>query len=44
MPGSIVSGRLRQRSFETKEGDKFTAIELEADEIGPSLKYATAKV
>lgn len=40
----IVSGRLKQRSFETKEGEKRTVIELEVDEIGPSLKYATAKV
>ncbi|RKT51766.1 single-stranded DNA-binding protein [Saccharothrix australiensis] len=40
----IVSGRLRQRSFETKEGEKRTVIELEVDEIGPSLRYATAKV
>ncbi|GAA0810685.1 single-stranded DNA-binding protein [Spirilliplanes yamanashiensis] len=40
----IVSGRLRQRSYETREGEKRTVIELEVDEIGPSLKYATAKV
>lgn len=40
----IVSGRLKQRSFETREGDKRTVIELEVDEIGPSLRYATAKV
>jgi single-strand DNA-binding protein len=40
----IVSGRLRQRSFETREGEKRTVIELEVDEIGPSLRYATAKV
>jgi single-strand DNA-binding protein len=40
----IVSGRLKQRSFETKEGEKRTVVELEVDEIGPSLKYATAKV
>ncbi|MFC9514378.1 single-stranded DNA-binding protein [Nocardiaceae bacterium NPDC056970] len=40
----IVSGRLVQRSFETREGEKRTVIELEADEIGPSLRYATAKV
>src|SRR5215467_4865068 len=40
----IVSGRLRQRSYETKEGEKRTVIELEVDEIGPSLRYATAKV
>ncbi|MDA0252978.1 MAG: single-stranded DNA-binding protein [Actinobacteria bacterium] len=40
----IVSGRLKQRSFETKEGEKRTVMEVEVDEIGPSLKYATAKV
>ncbi|ONI82190.1 single-stranded DNA-binding protein [Saccharothrix sp. ALI-22-I] len=40
----LVTGRLRQRSFETKEGEKRTVIELEVDEIGPSLRYATAKV
>ena len=40
----IVSGRLKQRSFDTKEGEKRTVIELEVDEIGPSLRYATAKV
>jgi len=40
----IVSGRLRQRSYETKEGEKRTVYELEVDEIGPSLRYATAKV
>src|SRR6266542_306138 len=40
----VVQGRLRQRSYETKEGEKRTVIELEVDEIGPSLRYATAKV
>ena len=40
----IVSGRLKQRSYETREGEKRTVVELEVDEIGPSLKYATAKV
>ena len=40
----IASGRLKQRSYETKEGEKRTTIELEVDEIGPSLKYATASV
>jgi len=40
----IVSGRLRQRSYETKEGEKRTVVELEVDEIGPSLRYATAKI
>jgi len=40
----IISGRLKSRSYETKEGEKRTVIELEVDEIGPSLRYATAKV
>ncbi|MGH3622573.1 MAG: single-stranded DNA-binding protein [Sciscionella sp.] len=40
----VVQGRLRQRSFETKEGENRTVVELEADEVGPSLRYATAKV
>ena len=40
----MVTGRLKQRSFETKEGEKRTVVELEVDEIGPSLRYATAKV
>lgn len=40
----IVSGRLKQRSFETKEGEKRTVMEVEVEEIGPSLRYATAKV
>ena len=40
----IVQGRLKQRSYETKEGEKRTVYEVEVDEIGPSLKYATAKV
>jgi single-strand DNA-binding protein len=40
----IVSGRLKQRSYETREGEKRTVIELEVDEIGPSLRYATVKV
>lgn len=40
----IVTGRLKQRSFETREGEKRTVVELDADEIGPSLKYATATV
>jgi single-strand DNA-binding protein len=40
----IVTGRLKQRSYETKEGEKRTVYEVEVDEIGPSLKYATAKV
>jgi single-strand DNA-binding protein len=40
----IVTGRLKSRSYETKEGEKRTVIELEVDEIGPSLRYANAKV
>ncbi len=40
----VVQGRLKQRSYETKEGEKRTVVELEVDEIGPSLRYATAKV
>ncbi|KAA9108455.1 single-stranded DNA-binding protein [Microbacterium rhizomatis] len=40
----IATGRLKQRSYETKEGEKRTSIELEIDEIGPSLRYATAQV
>jgi single-strand DNA-binding protein len=40
----VVTGRLKQRSFETKEGEKRTVMELDVDEIGPSLRYATAKV
>jgi single-strand DNA-binding protein len=40
----IVSGRLKQRSFETREGEKRTVVELEVDEIAPSLRYATAKL
>ncbi|MFC5127437.1 single-stranded DNA-binding protein [Pseudoclavibacter helvolus] len=40
----IAQGRLKQRSFETKEGEKRTSIELEIEEIGPSLRYATAQL
>ena len=40
----IAQGRLTQRSYETKEGEKRTTIEFEVDEIGPSLRYATATV
>jgi single-strand DNA-binding protein len=40
----IVQGRLRQRSYETREGEKRTVYEIEADEVGPSLRNATAKV
>src|SRR5580692_10309076 len=40
----IVQGRLRQRSYETREGEKRTVVEMEVDEVGPSLRYATAKI
>lgn len=40
----IATGRLKQRSYETREGEKRTVVELEVDEVGPSLKSATAKV
>jgi single-strand DNA-binding protein len=40
----MVTGRLRQRSWETPEGDKRSVAEIEADEVGASLKWATAKV
>lgn len=40
----MVQGRLRQRSYETREGEKRTVFEIEVDEVGPSLKYATASV
>ncbi|MBM6401287.1 single-stranded DNA-binding protein [Phycicoccus sonneratiae] len=40
----LVSGRLKSRSYETKEGEKRTVMELEVDEVGPSLRYASAKV
>jgi single-strand DNA-binding protein len=40
----IVQGRLRQRSYETKEGEKRTVYEIEVDEVGPSLRNASAKV
>ena len=40
----IVQGRLRSRTYETREGEKRTVFELEVEEIGPALKYATAKV
>lgn len=40
----IVTGRLKQRSYETKEGEKRTVIELDVDEVGPSMRYASAKV
>ncbi|MGH3245841.1 MAG: single-stranded DNA-binding protein [Trebonia sp.] len=40
----IVTGRLRQRNYETKEGEKRTVYEVEADDVGPSLRNASAKV
>ena len=40
----IVTGRLRQRSYETSEGDKRTVVELDVEEVGPSLRFATATV
>lgn len=40
----IARGKLKQRSYETDGGDKRTVIELEVDEIGPSIKYATARI
>lgn len=40
----IAQGRLKQKSYETKEGEKRTSIELEIEEIGPSLRYATAQL
>ena len=40
----VAQGRLKQRSYETREGEKRTVVELDVEEIGPSLKYATAKV
>ncbi|MFJ4045941.1 single-stranded DNA-binding protein [Microbacterium sp. NPDC089987] len=40
----IAQGRLRQRSYQDREGNQRTSIELEVDEIGPSLRYATAQV
>ena len=40
----IVSGRLKARSYETREGEKRTVFEIDVEEVGPSMKYATAKV
>jgi single-strand DNA-binding protein len=40
----VAQGRLKSRSYETKEGEKRTVMELEVDEIGPSLRYASAKI
>ena len=40
----VVQGRLKQRQYETREGEKRTVFEIDVEEVGPSLKYATAKV
>ncbi len=40
----IVTGRLKQRSYETREGEKRTSLDLEVDDVGPALRYATAKI
>ncbi len=40
----VVTGRLKSRSYETKEGEKRTVVEMDVDEVGPSLRYASAKV
>ncbi|GEL19452.1 single-stranded DNA-binding protein [Pseudonocardia asaccharolytica] len=40
----IVAGKLRQRSYETRKGEKRTVCEMEVDEVGPSLRYVTARV
>ena len=40
----VVTGRLKQRSYETREGEKRTVMEMEVDDVGPALRYATAKV
>src|SRR5918995_4890593 len=40
----VVQGRLKSRQYETREGERRTVFEIDADEVGPSLKYATAKV
>jgi len=40
----IVSGRLEQREYQTQQGEKRTVVEINADEVGPSLRYATAQV
>jgi len=40
----VVQGRLKSRQFETREGEKRTVFEIDVDEVGPSLRYATAKV
>lgn len=40
----VVQGRLKQRSYETREGEKRTIVEMEVDDVGPALRYATAKI
>ena len=40
----VLTGRLKQRSWETQDGEKRTVVEIEADDLGPSLKWATATV
>jgi len=40
----IVTGRLKQRSYETREGEKRTVVEMDVEDVGPALRYATAKV
>ena len=40
----IVQGRLKQRSYETREGEKRTVVEMEVDDVGPALRYATTKI
>src|ERR1700754_4246500 len=40
----VVQGRLKQRSYETREGEKRTVVELDVEDVGPSLRYASAKV
>jgi single-strand DNA-binding protein len=40
----VAQGRLKQRSYETSEGEKRTVVELDVEEVGPSLRYATAKI
>src|SRR6188768_2585393 len=40
----VVQGRLKARSYETREGEKRTVVELDVDEVGPALRYATARV
>jgi single-strand DNA-binding protein len=40
----MVSGKLKQRSYETREGEKRTVMEVEVEDVGPALRYATAKI